>query len=64
MKRYFGPVEYGVLYPQLRGGEPNRVLFNNYSQGNTLEWAEEERNAWIARGERCKIVSRQWRVVR
>lgn len=60
----YGPEEFGVLYPMLKGGEPDRLHFySTMPEKNTLENAENERQRWLDRGETAYVVSRQWRIV-
>lgn len=63
MAETYGPKEYGVLYPTLRGGEPDRMMAYSNHEMNTLESAQEfmESDRWA--NEKLVLMSRQWEVV-
>lgn len=63
MSDAYGPEEFAVLRPTLRGGKPDRVDSYQDSRRNTLNQAEQDRRLWLLRGEEALIVSRQWKVV-
>ena len=58
----YGPVEYGVLYPTLKGGEPDRLMAWQRTENNTSQAALEfmEKNM---PDEKTLMVSRQWTVI-